>query len=100
MAVLLAASAFIVTAPQARAQVTAFSQALAQASARDEDLVAFYRARNFEGIWSGNGDRARRNALLAAFTSAGDHGLPADRYNPDALLTSGNDAGRTRAVGI
>ncbi len=97
LALALAVVISFVVAPQARAQVTEFSQALAQASARDEDLVAFYRARNFEGIWSGRGDRARRNALLAAFSSAGDHGLPTDRYNADALMAK-LQAARTPAA--
>ena len=71
--------------PSAQAEVTAFRQAVAQAAAGDEDLAAFYRARNFDGIWSSRGDRARRNALIAAFAAAGDHGLPQGRYDPEAL---------------
>lgn len=76
-----------VSAP-ASAQVTAFRQAVAEAAARDEDLAAFYRAREFQGIWSGTtaADRNRRNALLAAFADAPSHGLPQDRYNPDAVM--------------
>ena len=92
-AIVAAALMFVVSAPSAQAQVTEFRQAVAQASARDEDLVAFYRARNFEGIWSTNADRSRRNALMTAFASAGDHGLPADRYNPDALMAQMQAAG-------
>nr|WP_245882762.1 L,D-transpeptidase family protein [Yoonia sediminilitoris] len=70
------------------AQVTEFRQAVAQAAARDDDLAAFYRARDFQGIWSGRENSARRNALVAAFTSAGDHGLAADRYDPDAVMAN------------
>ncbi|WP_296428315.1 L,D-transpeptidase family protein [Yoonia sp.] len=73
-------------ATQARAQVTEFRQAVAQAAVEDNDLAAFYRARNYEGIWSASGDRRRRNALLEAFAAAGDHGLPVDRYNAQALI--------------
>lgn len=69
-----------------QAQVTAFRQAVAEAAARDEDLAAFYRDRQFEGIWSGRSDTRRRNALMAAFADAAAHGLPADRYNPDRLM--------------
>lgn len=76
------------TAPFANAQVTEFRQAVAQAAARDEDLVAFYRDRDFQGIWSGRENSARRNALVAAFTSAGDHGLASGRFDPAALMTS------------
>ena len=77
---------FSLIAPAAKAQVTAFRQAVAEAAARDDDLAAFYRARDFKGIWSASGDRRRRNALMAAFSRAGDHGLPAERYNADALM--------------
>lgn len=70
------------------AQVTAFRQAVAESAARDEDLAAFYRAREFEGIWSGNSeaDQNRRNALLTAFVDASNHGLPASRYDPDVIM--------------
>ena len=70
----------------AAAQVTAFRQALAEAAARDEDLSAFYRAREFQGIWSGTADRSRRNALMEAFASAANHGLPAAKYDANALM--------------
>lgn len=76
----------LMSAPRAEAQVTEFRQAVAQAAARDDDLAAFYRARNFEGIWSASSDRRRRNALLEAFSEAGDHGLPTERYDPDAMM--------------
>jgi len=73
---------------QATAQTTAFRQAVAEGAARDEALAEFYRAREFDGIWTGNSraERTRRNALLAAFASAGDHGLPAAEYDPNALM--------------
>ncbi|WP_458790591.1 L,D-transpeptidase family protein [Yoonia sp. MH D7] len=85
-AVLVASMLFSVWVPSAQAQVTAFRQAVAEAAARDEDLSAFYRARDFQGIWSDQGDSGRRNALLAAFADAGNHGLPAIRYDPDAIM--------------
>lgn len=75
-----------VFAAPAAAQVTAFRQAVAEAAARDEDLAAFYRAREFQGIWSGTADRSRRNALMAAFASAANHGLPAAEYDANALM--------------
>ena len=61
----------------AAAQDTAFRQTVAEAAARDEDLAAFYRAREFQGIWSGTADRSRRNALMEAFASAANQ--PASR---------------------
>jgi len=72
----------------AQAQVTAFRQAVAEASSRDTVLAGFYRSRDFEGIWTGSDSvaQARRNALLSAFASAADHGLPAAKYNVDTLI--------------
>lgn len=75
-------------ASPAAAQVTAFRQAVAEEAARDADIAAFYRARDFEGIWSGTtaADQNRRNALLGAFADAAMHGLPADRYDTDTIM--------------
>jgi murein L,D-transpeptidase YcbB/YkuD len=79
---------FAATPQAATAQTTAFRQAVAEGAARDDVLAEFYRGREFEGIWTGTTgrDRARRNALLAAFAGAGDHGLPTAEYDPNALM--------------
>ena len=78
--------ALLFSAPQAQAQVTEFRQAVAEAASGDADLLSFYRERGFDGIWSTSGDRNRRNALLAAFNAAADHGLPGDRYDAAGLM--------------
>lgn len=80
--------AFALPAQDAAAQTTAFRQAVAEGASQDEVLAEFYRGREFEGIWTGatGRDRSRRNALLAAFANAGDHGLPAAQYDPNALM--------------
>jgi len=72
----------------AQAQVTAFRQAVAEAVVSDEDLAEFYRAREFAPVWSGTDQMTqnRRNALLAAFAGAGNHGLPAARYDANAIM--------------
>ena len=70
----------------AQSQITPFQQSVAQAVSGDETLVTFYRERGFQGIWSGRGDSDRRNALLSAFESAGDHGLSTQRYNARDLM--------------
>ncbi len=75
-----------VTPTQAQTQITPFQQAVAQAASGDEAISTFYRERGFQGLWSTRGDAARRNALLAAFAAADDHGLPADQYDADALM--------------
>lgn len=84
------AAALLLGGAPADAQVTAFRQAVAEAAARDDDLAAFYRGREFQSIWSGNSpeEQNRRNALLAAFADAQRHGLPAGRYDPEAIMAA------------
>ncbi|WP_421907315.1 L,D-transpeptidase family protein [Mameliella sp.] len=83
-------------------KVTAFKQAVAENVADDDSIAAFYRARDFAPIWTGAGesDRARRLALMEAFSLADDHGLPAGRYDPDRLLQRMSQAtdGRSRGM--
>lgn len=100
LTLLVAVIAFNMPQPVS-AQVTAFRQAIAEAAARDDDLAAFYRAREFEGLWTGQGDaaQARRNALLTTFASAAQHGLPAGRYDPNALMAQMRAARTPQAQG-
>ncbi|MDD9923564.1 MAG: L,D-transpeptidase family protein [Boseongicola sp.] len=74
----------------AQAQVTAFMQAVAEAAAKDKDIAAFYKANGYKPIWTGktNRDKQRRSAFLKAIGSAGVHGLPAARYEPEKLKTN------------
>ncbi len=71
----------------ARAQVTPFMQAVAEAAAKDHDIAEFYKANGYRPIWTGKGtrDKNRRAALLRALKSAGDHALPVDSYNIELL---------------
>lgn len=85
---IIAVLAFMtISAAPAKAQVTAFKQAVAEAAASDKDIAAFYQANQYKAIWTGRGnkDRQRRDALLNAVTNAANHGLPSSRYNPDQL---------------
>ena len=66
----------------AQAQTTPFAVAVEQAASRDADLRTFYAERDYASLWTSREDRARLDALLAAFGSAADHGLPAGRYDP------------------
>ncbi|GGL65387.1 L,D-transpeptidase family protein [Wenxinia marina] len=77
-----------VTAQTSAAQVDAFRQAVAETASRDDDIAAFYRARGFEGVWSGDSAEAvaRRNALMTALTQAPAHGLPAARFDAETLM--------------
>ncbi len=86
----------------ANAQVTAYTQAVAEAAAKDAALAEFYKARNYKSIWTGRlgKDGQRRKALLAALRKASSHGLPVKRYDPAVLAASlkasrtGRDRGR------
>ncbi|WP_418887868.1 L,D-transpeptidase family protein [Mesobacterium pallidum] len=86
------ASTLALGAAPAMAQgVTAFKQAVAEAAAQDKGIAAYYQAANYDDLWTGNDDGARRRALLEAVADAGAHGLPAGRYDPaaiEALLAS------------
>ena len=84
--------------PGAAQESVAFRQAVAEAAASDRVLLNFYQDRSFVGLWLGSGrdERARRSALLAAFDEAGDHGLPAARYDSKAFETKIRNA-RTQA---
>ena len=45
----------------------------------------FYAASNYEPIWAGKKNKARRKALMAALKSSGSQGLPTARYKVAAL---------------
>lgn len=83
VAVLLLAS----VPAQARAEVTAFKQAVAEAAAMDRDLAAFYREADYAPVWTGKShtEQKRRAALFDALNKAALHGLPVERYGVDAL---------------
>ncbi len=74
----------------AQAQVTAFMQAVAEASSSDASIAAFYKANGYKPIWTGTGsqDKSRRSALLKALASADDHGLPTKSYDVQFLQTN------------
>ncbi|MEM6939179.1 MAG: L,D-transpeptidase family protein [Pseudomonadota bacterium] len=89
--VLICAAALLsvaLTAPPASAQVTAFKQAVAEAASSDEDMATFYRESGYAALWTGASDLHldRRAHLMHALRSAGDHGLPPSRYDPNGLM--------------
>ncbi len=79
-------------ATSADALVTAFRQAIAEGVAEHDEMSDFYRARAFEPIWTRSEDADRRNALIMALERASNHGLPTNRYDPDALRAAFMDA--------
>ena len=80
------ASAALMVPGRADAASIAYQQSVAIAAEGDEALLKFYAGRGYKGIWTTTEDRARRKALVEAFTSAGDHGLPTDKYDPERLV--------------
>jgi murein L,D-transpeptidase YcbB/YkuD len=63
----------------------AFVQALAVAAGEDRAIADWYRVHAYRTLWTGSDDGARRQALLAAFATAPDHGLPVERYDAEKL---------------
>ncbi|MFW5655189.1 MAG: L,D-transpeptidase family protein [Roseicyclus sp.] len=78
---------------------SALRQAVAEASSSDESLAAFYRAQDFQPIWTSSDAVERRSALVAALEQAPVHGLPTDRYDIDALRRAFAEATTPRARG-
>jgi murein L,D-transpeptidase YcbB/YkuD len=70
----------------------AFSQSVAAAASDDKDIAAFYRDSGYAPIWTGEGQEARRSALLNALAGAGAHGLPVKRYDPAQLIAAARNA--------
>ena len=70
------------------AGMTAFNQIVAESVGGQAGLGDFYRARGFEGLWTGSDAAtvARRNALMTVFAGAATHGLPASRYDTGTLI--------------
>ncbi|WP_375227724.1 L,D-transpeptidase family protein [Roseobacter sp. S98] len=96
-----AAAFLLVSQPSAaRADNTAFKQAVASAAARDADISAFYQANGFESIWTGKGkDRKRRAELIKALERSGNHGLPENRYDLAGLKARMQNARTTAELG-
>ena len=78
--------ATVVTSPPSSAQFwqdVAAREAVAARFASHPEVFAFYAARDFAPIWTGEGPEfeLRRAALLAALEASGDHGLPRATYD-------------------
>lgn len=86
----------------AHAQVTAFKQAVSEAAASDRDIAAFYKSNGYDAIWTdpAANDRKRLRQLMTALDKAGDHGLPAARYNTAKLMDQMKAAQSPRDVGL
>ncbi|MGO4907869.1 murein L,D-transpeptidase [Pseudorhodobacter sp. W20_MBD10_FR17] len=73
-------------------ELGAFRQSVAAAASDDKEIAAFYHDSGFAPIWTGEGQEARRSALLTALAGAGAHGLPVNRYDPARLIAAARDA--------
>ena len=91
--------ATVVTSPASSVQFwqdVAAREAMAAGFAYHPEVFAFYAARDFAPIWTGEGPEfeMRRAALLAALEASGDHGLPRATYDIAGLraaFTTGTD---------
>ncbi len=78
----------------------AFMQAVAERASTDEAIAAFYRDRNYEPLWTGEGAAPRREAFLRALSQSDAHGLPSERYRPDAIAAAFRAARGEREIGF
>ncbi len=76
----------------AQTQPTAFVQSLAAAAASSESVAGWYRAAEYDTLWTGPEDAARRAALFEVLETAPDHGLPSARYDVDGLRRAFSEA--------
>lgn len=101
-AVTCAVAATLAVASPARAQVTAFKQAVAEAAYRDDAIGAFYRKAGYAALWTGESadHQARRAALIEALSGAAQHGLPEGRYRVNELMRQMASVRTTRDLGL
>ena len=91
----------MLAAPSAMATaLTGFRQAVAETALADPEIAAFYRARDYAPIWTGDDAAARRAAFLHALSQADAHGLPSARYRPEAIAAAFRAARGEREIGI
>ncbi|WP_138465028.1 murein L,D-transpeptidase [Poseidonocella sp. HB161398] len=90
----LACGAMLASAAPVLAQSTGFAQAVAQLSAKDQALAAYYKAANYDALWTGRGNRERQRVreLVRALEAAPGHGLPAGRYDVAGLKALASSA--------
>jgi L,D-transpeptidase YcbB len=100
MVAALAIAASLVAAPELRAQaLTGFMQSVAEAAAGDADIAGFYRGRNYAPLWTAEGAGPLRAAFLHALDQADAHGLPTERYRPEAFAEAFRAARGEREIG-
>lgn len=86
----------------AQIRLSAFTQAVAEAAAKDAAIASFYRETGYAPLWTG-ADAAhldRRRALMQAIADAPEHGLPQARYRGDDLMEAMRTAAGPRDLGL
>ncbi len=63
------------------------------------EIQAFYASVNYQPLWIGFKNKARRKTLVSALISSGDHGLPTSRYNIDNLKAAFKSSGNNVSSG-
>ncbi len=96
----MAALTLCLAAMPARASVTGFRQAVAEAAASDPVLSQWYRTADYAPLWVADSPegRARRTALLDGLQMAVWHGLPED-WTADSVRASLASARTARDLG-
>ena len=85
-ATLLTVSVVGMTAPAPTyAQGKSVQVAVQSLRGTDAEIAAFYKATKYKPIFAGSNNNARRKALILALRNAGDHGLPAAKYQVKEL---------------
>ena len=81
------------------AQDTSVQAAVQSLRGADAEIAAFYKATKYKPIFAGSNNNARRKALILALRSAGDHGLPAAKYQAKELDKQLRSARRLSSMG-
>ena len=85
----------------AETSATAFQMALAERTATQTAISSFYKQNGYDPVWVGKSPEhvARRAALIQALSNTQRHGLPAGRYDAQALIDMMENARTTRDLG-
>tara|TARA_R110002020_G_scaffold37872_5_gene114242 strand:+ start:5880 stop:7514 length:1635 start_codon:yes stop_codon:yes gene_type:complete len=91
----------LIAVSSAQAQVTAFKQGVAESAIGRDSVATLYRQRDYAPLWTADdaAGQARRAFLLEAMRSVDVHGIPASRYDPDALIAQMSAAETPRQLG-
>jgi murein L,D-transpeptidase YcbB/YkuD len=74
-------------------------EAVQKAGKGTKEIQAFYASVNYQPLWIGSKNKARRKALVSALKSSVDHGLPTSRYNIDNLKAAFKSSGNNVSSG-